>query len=181
MVESVLAPPMEAGALPYPLPLNRGLCLRGLVMVGHHFGVAKSQGMSQNRRKPLGAVAISNPALLDPSLCPPGKLVLHLYGAGNEPFDIWENLQGDAYEEMKASRAQRLWEALEDVIPDARARAEAGTPFLDAPSTLGKKIGLVTVVEAMAKFRQDLTCGVLEIAPRDCFKPEMQYRVHEHG
>lgn len=77
-------------------------------------------------------VAISNPALLDPSLCPPGKLVLHLYGAGNEPFDIWENLQGDAYEEMKASRAQRLWEALEDVIPDARARAEVamvGSPL----------------------------------------------------
>lgn len=77
-------------------------------------------------------VAISNPALLDPSLCPPGKLVLHLYGAGNEAFDIWENLQGDAYEEMKASRAQRLWEALEDVIPDARARAEVamvGSPL----------------------------------------------------
>ena len=27
-------------------------------------------------------VAISNPALLDPSLCPPQKLVLHLYGRG---------------------------------------------------------------------------------------------------
>lgn len=77
-------------------------------------------------------VAISNPALLDPSLCPPGKLVLHLYGAGNEPFDIWENLKGDDYEAMKAQRAQRLWQALEDVIPDARARAEVamvGSPL----------------------------------------------------
>eukprot|EP00438_Fugacium_kawagutii_P001324 Skav226308 [mRNA] locus=scaffold3301:514016:515848:+ [translate_table: standard] len=77
-------------------------------------------------------VAISNPALLDPDLCPPGKLVLHLYGAGNEPFDIWENLKGDEYEAMKAERSQRLWQALEDVIPDARARAEVamvGSPL----------------------------------------------------
>ncbi|CAK9116564.1 unnamed protein product [Durusdinium trenchii] len=77
-------------------------------------------------------VAISNPALLDPTLCPPGKLVLHLYGAGNEPFEIWENLKGEEYEALKAKRAKRLWQALEEVIPDARRRAEValvGSPL----------------------------------------------------
>ncbi|CAJ1446115.1 unnamed protein product [Effrenium voratum] len=80
-------------------------------------------------------VAISNPALLDPSLCPAGKLVLHLYGAGNEPFDIWAAAQAEgreAYEALKQERAERLWQALEEIIPDARARAEVqlvGSPL----------------------------------------------------
>lgn len=83
----------------------------------------------------MNMVAISNPALLDPSLCPPGKLVLHLYCAGNEPFDIWEaaRKQGrEAYEALKNKRAERLWQALEVLIPDARARAEVamvGSPL----------------------------------------------------
>lgn len=80
-------------------------------------------------------VAISNPALLDPNLCPPGKLILHLYGAGNEPFDIWQETEAqgrEAYEALKEERSKRLWEALEEVIPDARQRAEValvGSPL----------------------------------------------------
>jgi len=80
-------------------------------------------------------VAISNPALLDPSLCPPGKLVLHLYGAGNEPFDIWADAQAEsrsAYDALKKERAGRLWQALEEIIPDVRARVEVslvGSPL----------------------------------------------------
>jgi len=80
-------------------------------------------------------VAISNPALLDPSLCPPGKLILHLYGAGNEPYDIWEKAMAEgreAYEALKESRAERLWRALEEIIPDAKQRVEVsliGSPL----------------------------------------------------
>lgn len=81
-------------------------------------------------------VAISNPALLDPSLCPEGKLVLHLYCAGNEPFDIWEAAAAEggraAVDALKASRAERLWSALEEIIPDARKRTEVamvGSPL----------------------------------------------------
>eukprot|EP00435_Cladocopium_sp_Y103_P066972 s645_g29.t1 len=44
-----------------------------------------------------------------------------------------------------------------------------------AAAALHRKPGLVTVVEAMAEFRQDLSSGVLKMAPRDCFKPEMQF------
>eukprot|EP00439_Symbiodinium_sp_Y106_P054591 s2522_g7.t1 len=70
----------------------------------------------ESLRGHLDLVAISNPALLDPGLCPPGKLILHLYGAGNEPFDIWQDTQAqgrEAYEALKEERSKRLWEALE--------------------------------------------------------------------
>jgi len=81
-------------------------------------------------------VAISNPALLDPSLCPPGKLVLHLYCAGNEPYDIWASAEAegrDAYTKLKEKRVERLWRALEEIIPDARDRAEVA--LVGSPST----------------------------------------------
>jgi len=81
-------------------------------------------------------VAISNPALLDPSLCPPGKLVLHLYCAGNEPYDIWAAAEAEgrkAYEALKEERASRLWRAVEEIIPDVRARAEVA--LVGSPST----------------------------------------------
>jgi len=81
-------------------------------------------------------VAISNPAILDPSLCPPGKLILHLYCAGNEPYDIWAKAEAEgrsAYEALKEQRAARLWGALEEIIPDARQRAEVA--LVGSPST----------------------------------------------
>lgn len=81
-------------------------------------------------------VAISNPALLDPSLCPPGKLVLHLYGAGNEPYDIWAKAEAEgraAYEALKEKRAERLWSAVEEIIPDIRQRAEVA--LIGSPAT----------------------------------------------
>ena len=43
-----------------------------------------------------------------------------------------------------------------------------------AAAALHRKPGWVTVVKAMAKFHQD-TRGLLNLAPRDCFKPDMQY------
>jgi len=81
-------------------------------------------------------VAISNPALLDPSLCPAGKLVLHLYCAGNEPYDIWAAAEAEgraAYEALKEERAARLWRALEAIVPDARSRVEV--TLVGSPST----------------------------------------------
>lgn len=81
-------------------------------------------------------VAISNPSLLDSSLCPDGKLVLHLYCAGNEPYDIWAAAESKGraeYENLKQQRAGRLWRALEEIIPDARSRAEV--TLIGSPST----------------------------------------------
>jgi phytoene dehydrogenase-like protein len=37
-------------------------------------------------------IAVSNPCRLDRALAPPGKIVLHAYACGNEPFEAWEHL-----------------------------------------------------------------------------------------
>jgi phytoene dehydrogenase-like protein len=45
------------------------------------------------------------PSLLDPSLAPPGRHVIHAYTAGNEPYDIWARFKTDRknpeYEKLK--------------------------------------------------------------------------------
>uniref|UniRef100_A0A0G4GWP1 Amine oxidase domain-containing protein n=2 Tax=Chromera velia TaxID=505693 RepID=A0A0G4GWP1_9ALVE len=70
-------------------------------------------------------VIISIPSVLDPAMAPEGKHVVHAYAAGNEPFDVWENVKknSEEYKQMKEQRSQKLWEALERVIPDIRQRA----------------------------------------------------------
>lgn len=95
-------------------------------------------------------VAVSNPCRLDASLAPPGKIVVHAYCCGNEPYEAWEaeepaygaspKRRGE-YEALKEERAQVLWRAVERVIPDARSRCELaliGSPltherFLNRP------------------------------------------------
>ena len=74
------------------------------------------------------------PSLLDPSVCPPGKHVIHVYSSGGEPYETWEALEpGSAeYEAYKEERGDILWRALENCIPDARERAEfhiVGSPL----------------------------------------------------
>lgn len=66
------------------------------------------------------------PSLLDKSVCPEGKHVIHVYSSGGEPYEPWEKLKpGSAeYETYKEDRAQVLWEAVERCIPDIRSRVE---------------------------------------------------------
>jgi len=66
------------------------------------------------------------PSLLDPSVCPPGKHVIHVYSSGGEPYEPWQELTpGSAeYEAYKEQRAEVLWRALERCIPDVRKREE---------------------------------------------------------
>eukprot|EP00958_Prasinococcus_capsulatus_P008841 scaffold872_cov421-Prasinococcus_capsulatus_cf.AAC.21 len=82
----------------------------------------------------LNVFNISIPSVLDPSLAPAGKHVVHIYGAANEPWSHWEGVKyGSAeYKKLKEERAEPLWKALEKVIPDIRERAEVtlvGTPL----------------------------------------------------
>ena len=70
----------------------------------------------------LNMIAVSNPCVIDPTLAPKGYMVLHAYGAGNEPYDIWSDVQGDDYLALKKKRSEVLWRALESVIPDVRER-----------------------------------------------------------
>jgi phytoene dehydrogenase-like protein len=83
---------------------------------------------------PQNVIAISIPSLLDPSLAPPGKQVIHVYTPANEPYHLWEGMErrSEAYQRQKAERAEVMWQALERIIPDIRSRCEVtlvGTPL----------------------------------------------------
>ena len=69
-------------------------------------------------------IAVSNPCVIDPTLAPEGYMVLHAYGAGNEPYEIWEGLdrRSPEYAMLKEERAKPLWRAVESVIPDIQER-----------------------------------------------------------
>lgn len=92
----------------------------------------------------LNMIAVSNPCVLDRSLAPEGYMVVHAYGAGNEPYHVWEGLdrRSKEYNDLKEMRAEVLWKAIESIIPDARSRTvsyEIGSPltherFLRRPS-----------------------------------------------
>lgn len=66
------------------------------------------------------------PSLLDKSVCPEGKHVIHVYSSGGEPYEPWEKLTpgSEEYEAYKEKRAEVLWEAVERCIPDVRDRLE---------------------------------------------------------
>ena len=83
---------------------------------------------------PQNVVLVSIPSLLDSSLAPPGKHVIHAYTPGNEPYKLWEGMerQSEAYARQKQVRAEVMWKALERIIPDIRSRCEVtlvGTPL----------------------------------------------------
>jgi len=66
------------------------------------------------------------PSLLDKSVCPEGKHVIHVYSSGGEPYEPWEKLkQGSPeYEKYKEERVEVLFKAVERCIPDIRDRLE---------------------------------------------------------
>lgn len=70
----------------------------------------------------LNMIAVSNPCKIDPTLAPEGFIVVHAYGAGNEPYDIWTNKTSNEYLSLKKQRSDVLWEAVTSVIPDVRDR-----------------------------------------------------------
>lgn len=82
-------------------------------------------------------VLVSIPSVLDPSMAPNGKHVIHAYTPGNEPMKYWDGLDrnSDEYKALKEERSQVLWRAVEKAIPDVRKRAEVvmvGTPVTQA-------------------------------------------------
>ena len=63
---------------------------------------------------PQNCVLVSIASVMDPSLAPPGKHVIHAYTPGNEPYDVWKGLSRGSkeYEELKEERSKVLWEAV---------------------------------------------------------------------
>ncbi|MFB6277252.1 MAG: phytoene desaturase family protein, partial [Halothece sp.] len=79
-------------------------------------------------------VLVSIPSLVDPSLAPPGKHVIHAYTPASEPYELWEGMdrRSAAYQQQKEERSQVLWDAIARFIPDIRDRCEVtliGTPL----------------------------------------------------
>ena len=72
----------------------------------------------------LNMIAVSNPCVIDRTLAPEGYMVLHAYGAGNEPYEVWNGLSRNSpeYAELKKTRSEVLWRAVESIIPDVRGR-----------------------------------------------------------
>ncbi|WP_416670724.1 phytoene desaturase family protein [Egbenema bharatensis] len=100
----------------------------------HHIAV---QDWAQGVTAPQNVVLISIPSLIDPSLAPPGKHVIHVYTPGNEPYALWQGLdrRSEAYAQLKQERSAVMWQALERIIPDIRDRCEVtlvGTPLTHA-------------------------------------------------
>lgn len=116
------------------------------------------EGVADGACGETNMIAVSNPCKLDRTLAPEGYIVVHAYGAGNEPYDIWKTssdggstatgrakgatiepqtddggrYQSSTYEALKDRRAVPLWRAIESVIPDARDRtvlALIGSPL----------------------------------------------------
>ncbi|MGV2828677.1 phytoene desaturase family protein [Myxosarcina sp. GI1(2024)] len=83
---------------------------------------------------PQNVVVVSIPSVLDPSLAPSGKQVIHVYTPGNEPYEIWAGLErrSPEYKQLKQKRAEVMWQGLKRIIPDIRQRCEVtlvGTPL----------------------------------------------------
>lgn len=114
------------------LHLHLGIDAAGLRadLACHYIVVNNWEGITA----PQNVVIVSIPSVLDPSLAPPGKHVIHVYTAGNEPYALWEGMdrRSQAYAHQKQVRAEVMWQALERIIPDIRSRCEVtlvGTPL----------------------------------------------------
>ncbi len=79
-------------------------------------------------------VVFSIPSVLDPSMAPLGKHVLHGYTPANEPWEIWKDIdpKSDHYKTLKEDRCSIFLDALKKIIPDIENRIEVkmlGTPL----------------------------------------------------
>mmetsp|Transcript_17261 Transcript_17261/g.47200 ORF Transcript_17261/g.47200 Transcript_17261/m.47200 type:complete len:595 (-) Transcript_17261:45-1829(-) len=86
---------------------------------------------------PRNIVLCSMPSLIDKSLAPEGKHVLHAYVPATEPYIEWAGMDRSSkeYKEKKEEAATFLWSAIEEYVPNARKRAVPGTVQIGTPLT----------------------------------------------
>ncbi|GAQ83842.1 FAD/NAD(P)-binding oxidoreductase family protein [Klebsormidium nitens] len=86
---------------------------------------------------PQNIVLISVPSVLDPSLAPPGKHVLHAYTPGTEPYEIWEGLdrKSPEYRKLKEERSEVLWKAVEKALGPGFDRSKVEVSLIGTPLT----------------------------------------------
>jgi len=64
--------------------------------------------LGYTHRRPQNVVIVSIPSVFDASLAPAGCHTVHVYTAGNEPYEIWEGLDRSSpeYKALKEERSQ---------------------------------------------------------------------------
>ena len=72
--------------------------------------------------------------VLESSMAPAGRHVLHAYTPANEPWSHWSGLERStaAYDKQREQRCSVFWQVLEQRIPDLRSRCRIvmeGTPL----------------------------------------------------
>lgn len=101
------------------------------------WAVIKDWDLPGGVEAPRNIVLCSMPSLIDPSLAPEGKHVLHAYVPATEPYSEWAHLDRNSqeYKQKKEEAADFLWSAIEKYVPDARNRAVPGTVQIGSPLT----------------------------------------------
>jgi phytoene dehydrogenase-like protein len=101
------------------------------------WAVVRDWDAPEGVESPRNIVLCSMASLIDPSLAPEGKHVLHAYVPATEPYEWWEGLDRDSeeYKQKKEEAADFLWKAIEEYVPNARERAIPGTVQIGTPLT----------------------------------------------
>jgi phytoene dehydrogenase-like protein len=101
------------------------------------WAVVRDWDAPEGVESPRNIVLCSMPSLIDPTLAPEGKHVLHAYVPATEPYEWWEGMDrnSDEYKKKKEEAADFLWSAIEEYVPDARNRAVEGTVQIGTPLT----------------------------------------------
>ncbi|CAM9944600.1 unnamed protein product, partial [Hapterophycus canaliculatus] len=71
--------------------LHLGIDSKGLDDLDIHYSVVESWSVPIDA--PQNMFIVSIPTVLDPSLAPEGKHLVHIYTAGNEPYKLWEGMK----------------------------------------------------------------------------------------
>jgi phytoene dehydrogenase-like protein len=85
------------------------------------WAVVRNWGGQEGVEDPQNIVLCSMSSLIDPSLAPEGKHVLHAYVPATEPYEWWEGMgrNSEEYKQKKEEAADFLWSAIEEYVPDA--------------------------------------------------------------
>ena len=101
------------------------------------WAVVRDWDLPEGVEAPRNIVLCSMPSLIDPTLAPEGKHVLHAYVPATEPYEWWQGLDrnSEEYKQKKEEAADFLWSAIEEYVPNARERAVEGTVQIGTPLT----------------------------------------------
>lgn len=101
------------------------------------WAVVRDWNLDGGVEAPRNIVLCSMPSLIDPSLAPDGKHVVHAYVPATEPYADWKDMDRSSpeYKAKKEEAADFLWSAIEEYVPGARDRAVPGTVQIGTPLT----------------------------------------------